>query len=666
MRRSQTWYVADFETTVYEGQASTEVWASAIAPIKKGVSEADVIINNSFLGFLDDVVALPEKKIVLYFHNLKFDGMFWLSQLTYSECFKQAFEGGAFKDTKYLENGEYKYSISDKGVFYRIILRWRGKLIEVRDSLKLLPFSVRKIGNDFKTEHRKLTIEYEGQRAAGGNITEDERRYIANDVLVMAEALYITICQQGHNRLTIGSCCLAEYKMLLGLGTPKQNEARYRRYFPDLYTIPIPDTACKESNFDEWLRKSYRGGWCYVVDGKRGKVLRNGITLDVNSLYPFVMLSESGNVYPYGEPQYYKGKPASWVLRTLCDPSSGKYYFIHLRTRFRLKSGYLPFIQIKGSVWYRGNEMLKTSDFYSEKTHTYYPAVTLPDGTIKEMVPDLYLTQADYKLMLEHYELYDTEYVDYVVFDAVSGLFDDYLTKYRRIKENSKGAIRTLGKLFSNNLYGKLGASTDSSFKTVKANEDGTLSYDSHKENEKEPGYVAVGSAITSHARCYIIRAAQANYYGPDKPGFAYADTDSLHIDGMSETAVRGVELHDTVYGKFKLEARWSAGIFARQKGYVEVVTSGADGDFYNVVCAGMPERSKKLVRCALTGKPLLKEDGTPDKLWPDEVAFLQKPLRLTDFCVGLEVPGALKAKQLPGGVVLKRGTFKIREGLRF
>lgn len=38
---------------------------------------------------------------------------------------------------------------------------------------------------------------------------------------------------EGHKRLTIGSCCLAEYKKSVGGKT-------YKKYFPQLYDIPIP------------------------------------------------------------------------------------------------------------------------------------------------------------------------------------------------------------------------------------------------------------------------------------------------------------------------------------------------------------------------------------------------------------------------------------------
>ena len=73
-------------------------------------------------------------------------------------------------------------------------------MLELRDSLK-----------PFGTKHKKLDMEYTGFRYAGCTITDEEKEYIKNDVLVVKEALEI-MYQEGHTKLTIGSCCLAEYK----------------------------------------------------------------------------------------------------------------------------------------------------------------------------------------------------------------------------------------------------------------------------------------------------------------------------------------------------------------------------------------------------------------------------------------------------------------------
>ena len=76
-----------------------------------------------------------------------------------------------------------------------------------------------------------------------------------------------------------------------------------------------------------------------------------------------------------------------------------------------------------------------------------------------------------------------------------------------------------------------MASSTNSSFKYAYVKEDKTIGYIQVQEDAKIPGYIPVGSAITSYARNFTIRAAQKNYHGPDKPGFVYADTDSIHCD---------------------------------------------------------------------------------------------------------------------------------------
>ena len=64
-------YVADFETTVYTGQAYTEVWAAALVELYT----EDVQICNSISDFFDMVFRLKTNARI-YFHNLKFDGEF--------------------------------------------------------------------------------------------------------------------------------------------------------------------------------------------------------------------------------------------------------------------------------------------------------------------------------------------------------------------------------------------------------------------------------------------------------------------------------------------------------------------------------------------------------------------------------------------------------------
>ena len=122
------------------------------------------------------------------------------------------------------------------------------------------------------------------------------------------------------------------------------------------------------------------------------------------------------------------------------------------------------------------------------------------------------------------------------------GIFDTYIDKYKEIKMNSKGAMRELAKLFLNNLYGKLASSTDSSFKVAYVKEDKSLGFYTVTQHNKRPVYIAAGSAITSYARNFTIRAAQMNYYGKDERGFIYADTDSIHCD-LQPDEIKGIKV---------------------------------------------------------------------------------------------------------------------------
>lgn len=657
--------MCDFETTVYKGQVNTEVWASASVELYTD----DVKIFHS-IGEQFDYFRSLKCNIVAYYHNLKFDGAFWLSYLLVDLGYKQAITQLSEKENdvewlaeKYMQNKTFKYSISDKGMWYSIIIKVDNHFIEIRDSLKLLPFSVRRIGESFGTKHKKLDMEYTGFRYAGCEITDEERKYIANDVLVVKEALEIMF-NEGHNKLTIGSCCLEEYKNICKHSI--NNFLEYNEMFPDVYEIMINENVHKYKTAGEWLRKSYRGGWCYLVKGKENKVFKNGTTADVNSLYPSMMSSESGNRYPVGKPHF-------WIGNMIPDSALGenRYYFVRVKTRFYIKEGMLPFIQIKSSYLYKGTEALETSDIYAKNKETgeweYYTHWTDRDGNIRDTRVELVLTMTDYQLMKEHYELVDFEILDGCWFYSEIGIFDEYIEKYKKIKLESKGALRELAKLFLNNLYGKMASSTDSSFKLAYIKEDKSIGFIPIARADKKPGYIPVGSAITSYARNFTIRAAQKNYHGLNERGFIYADTDSIHCDLEPENIV-GIKTHDKDFCCWKLESCWDEAIFTRQKTYIEHVTHEdcnlIEKPYYNIKCAGMPQKCKDLFQLSMSGSAVNDENSN----WSDEeIEFLfdenGEPIVRTieDFKVGLKVPGKLRPKRIRGGILLVDTPYEMR-----
>lgn len=591
---------ADFETTVYEGQKDTEVWAAACCIL----GTEDVKIFHDIKSFFKYLIGL-RKGITIWFHNLRFDGSFILNFL-----FRAGWEW-VEDNPKYSK--QFTTLISDKNRWYSIHLKTPYAYIEIRDSAKLIPMTLEVVGEAFKTKHRKLSMDYKGLRYAGCPISKPEMEYIANDVLVLKEALEFML-NEGHDKLTIGSCCKHEYMMLY-------DKDSWKSLYPNLEEVKIDRNIFCAETADEYVRKAYKGAFCYLKEEYAGKRVGAGETFDVNSLYPFVMHSLSGNRYPVGKPTFWSGN-------YIPVESKDKCYFIRIRCGFELKPNKLPTIQIKGNPMYKPNEWLKTSRIkYRGK---YYDELTNKAGKTATSIVTLHLTWLDYKLFLEHYDIYDFEILDGCYFNTTIGIFDDYLDKYKKQKETSTGGKRTEAKLFSNNLYGKLATNPNADYRMPYLGDLNELCLELKTADDKAPFYIPQGAMVTSYARYWTITHAQKNY-----ESFVYSDTDSIHK--LKYPPAVDIEEHPTKYGAWKKETEWSSGIFLRQKTYAEFVRK-EDGEkvypHWKVTAAGMPDRSKKLF---LATHPI------------------------TDFKSGLKVGGKLRPVQYPGGVVLEDTTFTLR-----
>lgn len=662
-------FVADFETTVYKGQTRTDVWAAALINLDDPDEQEYVKIMPTISTFMWHITEIARNcNIKCYFHNLRFDGSFILNFLKNSKYWKEdsyeLHEGGVncgpvFNEEAHkLRNWHYRYAISEKNQWYTITLKVYNHLIIFQDSLKLLPFSVKKMGEDFDLKHKKLEMEYDNHKD-GCEITPEERKYICNDVLVVKEALNF-MKGQGHDGLTIGACCLKEFKR----GFKKKD---YIKLFPNLYNFQIP--GLDAPNVGEYIRKTYRGGWCYVkpeyagkefIKGKDG--FEMGVTADVNSLYPSMMESESGNRYCVGLPQYWKGNyiPEEATIKD-------RYFFIHVKTRFYIKKDMLPTIQIKGSMWYPSREWLLNSDVVDmrlPKSERYKyenrKRYKIEGGRVVPALADLYLTQTDWELMNKHYNLEDTEIIDGMYFETMTGLFDAYIKKYAEIKITAKTkCLRILSKLFLNNLYGKEAASPDSSYRMMFLNDKKQLRGYVVNGYDKTPGYIPIGSQITAYARRFTITACQQNY-----KYFVYSDTDSGHFICRPDQLV-GIPVHKTAFNHWKLETYWDYAKFIRAKTYVEHVTH-EDGEkvenpFYNLKCAGMSDHVKELFLHSVNQDITKKEF---DKLDKDEQEFVSVKRSINDFKIGLEIPGMLKAKNIEGGTLLVKSNYRMRNSI--
>lgn len=498
--------MADFETRAGENainECITWVWGWGL----NYIHDYNPKIGNSIRTFMKECISL--KSAVIYFHSLKFDGVFiidWLLKNNYTHINKfERNQTGRFFSTL----------ISDTGQFYSIKLVTRGgNNIEFRDSHKKLPFKVSKIAKDFNTKVKKLEIDYLLDRSEGENLTESDEKYLRNDVLIVSEVLE-KLYNDGLKEMTIGSDCLKVYKKMIG-----GNKA-FRNLFPVL------------GDFEhDFAKKSYKGGWCYVNPKYKGKHLKcNGFTHDVNSLYPSVMHSVSKNRYPVGDGVYFKGQ---YIKDEKYD-----LYITHFKASFHVKKKHLPTIQLKNSIF--------AENLYIEDS---------------EGIQELYLTSVDFRLFLEHYDIESIKFIDGYKYQSAIGLFDVYIDKFFNDKCNGFGAVREEAKLFLNNLYGKF-AQSISSRRKIPYILDGVVKYKTIEEDDRKPVYMPVGTFVTSYAREFTIQAAQENY-----DIFAYGDTDSIHCVDKPKNIVE----HSLNLLCWKKECEWTEAKFERQKTYIEVV----------------------------------------------------------------------------------------------
>jgi hypothetical protein len=453
-------YVADFETTT--DPEDCRVWGWGIV----GVFDAEyehVRIGHELQGFLDWI---KDKDANIYFHNLRFDGVFIVDALLRDGYV-------VVTEQRKLEPGQIKTVIDKMGKFYSVTVCWKtGKTVEFRDSAKKLPMTLKRVAKAFNLEETKGEIDYHKNRPVGYRMTLEEQDYLRRDVVIIAKALRMEM-EEGMTKLTVASDSMAEFKRIFG-------DNNFKRAFPVL--PPAMDAE---------IRQSYRGGFTYADPRFSGKVQGSGIVLDVNSLYPHVMYS---TVLPYGEPIYQRGMPELTQSRPLA--------IFSVTFTAEVKQDHIPCIQIKGQSMFGATEYL---------------------SRIREPVT-LWVTSVDWKLWNDHYNIEVLSYNGGWSFRGSKGFFKNYIDKWMEVKATTKGGKREIAKLHLNSLYGKFGSNPDVTGK-IPMLVDNRVRLILGKEESRAPVYTAMAAFVTAYARDLTIRAAQANY-----AVFAYADTDSLHL----------------------------------------------------------------------------------------------------------------------------------------
>ena len=535
-------FAADFETTTNEEDC--RVWAWAICNVEDYTKFTYGNSMDSFINFCSN----SNENYKLWFHNLKFDGVYILHYL-----FTHGYTWVENKEDR--KDKTFTTLITDMGQFYSITIYFKinghhTNKVEIYDSMKIFPnFSVERVAEGFNLPIRKLSIDYKAYRSPNHNLTKQEIDYIRNDVEIVARALK-EMFDRGLTRMTIASDAMKNFK---------DNFVGFRKKFPML----SPD-------IDKDIRKSYRGGFTYVNDRWKNKKVGKGIVLDVNSLYPSCM--SSPYEMPFGKPQRFEGEYHN-------DPSY-PLYVQSLTCTFDIKRGKIPSIQIKNSLSFIPNEYVKSSNGH---------------------LVTLFLTKPDMELFKEQYNIDNITYNGGWKFMSAIGLFDNYINYWteQKIQAGKEGnaPLRQIAKLMLNSLYGRFGISGTARQKQPLLVDD-VVKFRLLPEETRETVSVAVAAYITAYGRRKTIETSQTirdytlEKYGEDR--YFYSDTDSIHAnlsDEDLEELKDIIMIDDFKLGYWAKEGEFDRAIYIRQKCYIEEIKGKL-----NVTVAGLPKYLAPLI----------------------------------------------------------------------
>lgn len=446
---------------------------------------------------------------------------------------------------------DYDCLISDLNIWYEIKLIRGKQVIKLWDSLKKFPQqSVNDIAKMYKIEGKKEKPYFDMYRPELYVPTTEEIEYCLQDSRIIAYAIQDQY-SKGFKKMTLASDSFEDVKSRF------KGKYDFQNNMPEL-----------KAETDRFVRESYKGGWTYLNPIYQEKVVKDIRVYDVNSLYPYVMRD---TLLPYGYPTELK-------------PKGNDLSIMKFEADFKLKDGYLPTIQIKNHP-----ERFKSTEYVVDSK-----------GTV-----ELSMTNIDYKLFEEHYDIFYMSEPEYLTFPSKIGMLKDYIDYWIDVKiqasKEHDNATRFLAKRRLNSPYGKTGTKIERVNK-VPLYENGEMGF-IEQMTEGKPIYVPYASFVCSQARNITIRSAQKEI-----EHFVYADTDSLHLIG-EETS--GLDVDEYKLGAFKLEGQFDYGKYLRPKTYIHGHKDGSNMKVDEIKCAGMPDEIKQI---CTWDRFRVGEEFTPEK----------------------------------------------------
>lgn len=369
-----------------------------------------------------------------------------------------------------------------------------------------------------------------------GNVTDDDCNKCVYSSRVLAKAIHNVKSTLALTELTVGSNAIKSWKKL--------DDKQWQK----LCILP--------SNVERDIYLSYRGGYNWISDKLKGKELGDGVVLDVNSLFPYIMKEYP---LPVGIP--------SWQNSLMFNDDGSLYKYCIIKITFKgdennpgakLKENHLPCI----------SNMCQINKQTSLICNEYLPKI---------YATTVWVTGFDYEMMLNNYDMGSYIIEGCYIFKTELGLFDNFIDFWYKIKKGEKGAKRELSKLMLDNLHGKLGTKVE----TLKNGEwvhqqkqkitmiNNSIKIDDWCDtNNTSIRYMPISIFVNSIARYNIILAGQYYY---DR--LIYIDTDGIHLTGtdLVDKEVNGdlVIKISPELGDFKVESIFKRAKYLGLKNYI-------------------------------------------------------------------------------------------------
>ena len=449
-----------------------------------------------YLGDLSEIFGLnPQKRLVIYVHNLAFEFQFIRKMLNWSKVFS-------------IDEREVIYAETEQGIDFRC-------------SYKLSNLSLAKVGENltkYKIGKMVGDLDYNVKRGSTSPLTEKEWKYIYHDGLVVMAYIQEEIEKNGgiteipntatgYVRREVRDNCRHEKD------NKKKSELKYKRY------TALRRSLTRTPEEYQLAKNAFSGGFTHANMLHCGEVCENVQSMDFTSSYPAVRVAEQ---YPRS-----KGRKV-------------KISFVE-QLKELAKSKLLMFV-----AHFKGLESRYVGDNYLSfsKCLECDKKAILDNGRIMES-KDLItcLTSIDLEIMEKCYTWDSLEIGLCYVYDKgylpssfVRSILDFYKAKTTLKGVAGKEAEYRAGKAMLNSCYGMCVTDICRSEITYKENRWGTIPVDFDKDiakyNKSKGRFLSYiwGVFVTAYARRNLWKGILE--LGED---YIYSDTDSVKYRNAKE-----------------------------------------------------------------------------------------------------------------------------------